>query len=280
MHFFAGCMSGAKASTVPVTDCALQGMTITLRNSTASKIQPWYSTVNKVSESSDIGDFARSSTDYYIADSSDILVAASVNAKDNGPFVATQYQVPGAFTNWDNHGSVSAIGLRLGVASNDVLGAYPSPEQVDFQQNFAGEDSATMLIRYYTSTGFITYVDEGTKVLVEDGSTLTLPIGASSVAGDTVVLVVMHELSLNQPDEFITDFTTKIKGNSIGLSALERNTSLTLYRKVLTSSDIVVGSFTLNTSGSIPNEPEYLSLTGESGLINLSGEAGNILLNT
>ena len=251
MDFFSGCISGAPASMVPVTDCVLQGIALTLRNSTASSIQPFLSTVNKVSENSDIGDFARSSTDYFISDNTDILIAASVNGKDNGPFLNTDYTVPIAFTNWDNHGLASAIGLRLGVASNDVLAAYPNPEQVDFQQNFAGEDSATMLIRYFSNSGFITYEDEGAQVLIEDDSTITLPIGPSSLAGDTVILVIMHELTLAQPVGFLMDFTTKIKGNSTGLSVLERNTSLTLYRKVLTASDIVAGSFTLNTFGSV-----------------------------
>lgn len=248
MFIQTGCISGWQSIDVPVTTCEMQGLALTLRNSTVSSIRRWIPTSNKEAELASVGDFARSSDNYYVADPTDILVAASVNAYDNGPVLSTEYSVPFAFTGWASHGTDDAIGLRLGVASNSLLDKYPDPEQVDFAQNFAGEDSLTTIIRYYASTGFITAIGSGTKVLAEDVSQITLPLHGSTIEGDTVLLVVMSELDLAIPTEFTWDYSDKIKGILPNLNELQRNTQLSIFRKVVTLEDLNEGEFTVNVN--------------------------------
>jgi hypothetical protein len=250
MFIQVGCISGWKYETTPLTQGRLQGISVTLRNSTVSSINPFLTTTAKASELPSVGDTARSSTNYFISDITDILIAVSVNSLDAGPFIAAQYQVPFAFTNWNNHGVASAIGKRLGVASNSILTSYPSPEQVDFQQNITGEDSVTGLIRYTAATGNILAIDEGANVQVDMDNTIVIPISAGAVAGDTAIVVVMHELPILSVEGLLLDYTASILGNLPFLDPLPRATSVSIYRKVLSASDISQGDFTFVTLGS------------------------------
>jgi hypothetical protein len=244
-----GCISGWKYESSPVVNCNLQGVAVTLRNSTTSSINAFNPLGNKESELPSVGDTARSSAPFPINNINDLLLAASVNAYDNGPVLTAQYQVPIAFTGWANHGVASSIGKRLGVATNGVLTNYPIPEQVDFQQNFSGEDSLTTVIRYHANTGNILAVGNGTQVLVAAGTSITIPLYVSSLEGDTVIISLMHELNVTPPVGLILDYTDTILGNVTGLTDLERQTKLSLYRKVLTATDISNGSFTFETQG-------------------------------
>lgn len=246
MFIQAGCISGWQAISDPVTTCVMQGIAVTIRNSTVSAIRHWVPLGAKEAELSSVGDFARSSVEYAVPSDSHMLLAASVNAYDNGPFLEAEYSVPFAFTGWASQGDVSEIGLRLGVATNTFLPPSPSIAQVDFAQNFAGEDSLTMITRYYTSTGFISLVGSGPKVLASDVSQITLPLHGSTIAGDTVLLVVMSELGLATPSGFTWDYNDKIKGILPSLNELQRNTQLTVYRKVVDPEDIFNGEFTVS----------------------------------
>jgi len=277
MFIQTGCISGWQSIDVPVTTCEMQGIALTLRNSTVSSIKHDTPKSRKDAQLASSGDAARSSDTYSTNSITQLLLAASVNAYDNGPVLTSQYQVPIAFTNWNNRGSVSGIGLRLGVATNETP-SITVPNQVDFQQNFNGEDSLTMITRYYSASGNITVVGSGTKVLAEDISQITIPLHGSTAEGDTVVLVVMSELDLAIPSGFNWDYTDKIKGILPNLNELQRNTQLSVFRKVVTLEDLNEGEFTVYLYNLYPVEDNFLGLTGETGKVALSGETGGILI--
>lgn len=247
MLMFSSCISGKVADPSPVYAGEMQGVAVTIRASAASSITYVGSAFSKVAESSASGDFFRASPSTTYNVSSSILVAASINVKYNGPVTPTQYQVPIAFTNWANRGDVSEIGLKLAVATNEVMGA--PPHQVDFQQNFGGEDSVTTIGAYATASGFITYVGAGANIINTSTTSINVPFSGSSLEGDTVIIPVFHQVGIQYPINTFMDLTKKIIGSTQNLDALERNTQLTVLRKVLTADDISTGHLTITAIG-------------------------------
>jgi len=249
MFIQTGCISGWKSENIPVTSGVMQGIAVTLRNSTSSVIRYFTTNALRVATMPAYGDLARSSPEIAVASGDEVLVAASVNSYDNGPLTPTTYQVPVAFTNWTNQGTSVAIGLKLGVATN-TSPSPTTPNQVDFAQSFPGEDSVTAISRYYSSTGFISVVGSGSKILSSNVSSISLPLHASSVAGDTVLLIVMSQLPCAIPPGYTWDYYEKVLGNLPNQEPLQRNTQLSIFRKTLNAADITASSVQVSTLGS------------------------------
>lgn len=252
MFIQTGCISGGKALESPPTSCELQGMAITIRNSTTSAIKRIEAPLTaKESESRESGDLITPTITYKTDLEGGLLLTASANAIDNGEVDTTFYRIPPEYFLWDMQGDLSDVGLRLSVGTSIIFYDAPYDPFVAFRTNFNGGDTITMVSHYRAASGEISVIGNGGREILSDVSEITLGINASSVAGDTVLLVIMSELGLAVPSGFTYDFASRAPGQLVELTSLERGTRLSVFRKALTAEDITAGEFTVLVNGAV-----------------------------
>lgn len=179
-------------------------------------------------------------------DSDGVMISASTNVYTS--ILASEYVIPTlTYVGWNNVTEVPLEYARLGMGWKNTL---LSGEQraLFFQDNNNQKDAINWIASYTTNLGTCDFV-ESQYTTPTISNTVTCPLGAGAQANDWVIISLQHQVPFDIPTGATLEFRDKIQGKKLDIPNNQRNHTLSVFKKQITSDDIVAGAIVFTAYG-------------------------------
>lgn len=238
-----GITSGKKAIETPNYSQKIAAASIAMRSSSGNTIFP-VSQAEYLKVSVGFDGSVHSGPVVYSNSAFGTLLSASTEVFANEPPTVTEYEID--YPNWVQTTPTHVVDNRLVFGYKEIPTIGYNPISIDHPID--NHDAVGWMGDYRTNAGAVSVVGSSYSAYLTS-ATVEIDIPVTAIAGDWLVVALMHRTPVSAPESFITDYTRKVKGTNPNTPPEAKTHTLSILRRQLIPNDITQGSFVFTADG-------------------------------